>query len=249
MLCCLDTGDAGASNVSNLAQLKFFVTPPHECSYLDDREATTLFVDPAARMDNDLYSALSTLGFRRSGRHVYRPHCEACSACIPVRIPVDRFALRRSQKRIHNRNADLDVRIVDAEFSEERYDLYARYIRERHSDGDMYPPSREQFRSFLLCEWSATRFIEMREGERLLAVAVVDVIRDGLSAIYTFFEPEASKRSLGVYAILWQIDYAARQGWPHVYLGYWIKQCQKMSYKTDYRPLEMYVGERWVGVE
>lgn len=234
--------------VTDLAQLKFFATPPHSCSYLDDRKATTLFVDPAAEIDNGMYSALSALGFRRSGRHVYRPHCEGCSACIPVRIPAEEFSRRRSQARVWRRNEDLRVEISPARITDENYELYARYIIRRHRDGDMFPPSPDQFRSFLLCEWSETLFVEFRANDRLVAVAVTDQVSDGLSAIYTFYDPDLPRRSLGVYAILWQLQYARDTGREHLYLGYWIKQCQKMSYKTDYRPLQMFVGERWISI-
>ena len=237
-----------APSVTDLAQLKFFATPPHDCSYLDEQQATTLFVDPAAEIDNALYSSLSEFGFRRSGRHVYRPHCADCNACVPVRIPVADFRPRRSQQRIMRRNQDLSVRIAEPGLTSENYDLYARYIEARHADGDMHPPSPEQFRSFLLCDWSETRFVEFREDDRLIAVAVTDQVRSGLSAIYTFFDPQAERRSLGVHCILWQIEEARRIGHAHVYLGYWIKQCQKMRYKTDYRPLEMFIGERWAHV-
>ncbi len=234
--------------MTDLAQLKFFATPKHACSYLEQREATTLFVDPAAPIDNPLYSALSSMGFRRSGRHIYRPHCEACSACIPIRVPVSRFDARRSQRRVWMRNQDLSVRLSDPELTAENYALYARYIEQRHADGDMHPPSPEQFRSFLLCDWSDTRFVEFRDRDRLLAVAVMDQVQDGLSAIYTFFDPELHSRSLGVHAVLWQIAHAEELGLPFLYLGYWIKQCQKMNYKSSYRPLEMFIGERWIEV-
>lgn len=234
--------------MTNLAQLKFFATPKHACSYLDEREATTLFVDPAARIDNPLYSALSSLGFRRSGRHIYRPHCEQCSACIPIRIPVRRFGARRHQRRVWQRNEDLEVHLCEPALTAENYGLYARYIEARHPGGDMYPPTPEQFRSFLLCEWSDTRFVEFRAEGVLLAVAVMDQVADGLSAIYTFFDPDRNERSLGVQAVLWQIQHAEDLGLPYLYLGYWIKQCQKMNYKSRYRPLEMFVGERWTEV-
>ncbi|TVS16844.1 MAG: arginyltransferase [Gammaproteobacteria bacterium] len=234
--------------MTDLAQLKFFATPKHACSYLEQREATTLFVDPAAPIDNPLYSALSSMGFRRSGRHIYRPHCESCSACIPIRVPVSRFDARRSQRRVWMRNQDLSVRLTAPELTAENYALYARYINQRHADGDMHPPSPEQFRSFLLCDWSDTRFVEFRDRDRLLAVAVMDQIQDGLSAIYTFFDPEVQSRSLGVHAVLWQIAHAEELRLPFLYLGYWIKQCQKMNYKSSYRPLEMFIGERWIEV-
>ena len=234
--------------MTDLAQLRFFATPPHDCSYLDGRKATTLFVDPAAEIDNAMYSALSSLGFRRSGRHVYRPHCADCSACIPVRIPAADFAPRRRQQRIRRRNDDLTVRIADPVLTDENYALYARYIEARHADGDMYPPSPDQFSSFLLCDWSETRFVEFREQGTLVAVAVTYHVHAGPSAIYTFFDPDQPRRSLGVHCILWQLEHARRTGRAYVYLGYWIKQCQKMSYKTDYRPLEMFMGERWVRI-
>lgn len=236
------------SALTDLAQLKFFATPPHDCSYLDGQKATTLFVDPAAEIDNTMYSALSALGFRRSGRHVYRPHCADCSACVPVRIPAEGFRPRRRQQRIWRRNEDLQVRIAEPSLTEENYELYARYIEARHGDGDMYPPSPEQFRSFLLCEWSETQFVEFRADGELIAVAVTDQVLDGLSAIYTFYDPAQAQRGLGVHCILWQLRRARETGRAYVYLGYWIKQCQKMSYKTDYRPLEMFVGERWVRI-
>jgi len=140
------------------------------------------------------------------------------------------------------------VRITEPRLTEENYALYARYIEARHADGDMHPPSPEQFRSFLLCEWSDTLFAEFRAEGELIAVAVTDQVSDGLSAIYTFYDPDQGARSPGVFAILWQIEYARIRDRGHLYLGYWIRQCQKMSYKTDYRPLEMFVGGRWIRV-
>ena len=235
--------------MTDLSQLKFFATPPHACSYLEDERATTLFVDPAARIDPPLYSALSQLGFRRSGRHLYRPHCQACNACIPVRVRIEDFTPSRSQRRVERRNAGLTVTIAAPRLTDESYELYARYIEARHADGDMYPPSPDQFASFLFSDWSDTRFLSFRDAGRLVAVAVVDLVADGLSAIYTFYDPDEDARSLGRYAILWQLADARRRGLPHLYLGYWIKQCRKMNYKTDFRPLEMFLGERWVQVD
>ena len=235
--------------MTDLSQLKFFATPPHACSYLEDERATTLFVDPAARIDPPLYSALSQLGFRRSGRHLYRPHCQACNACIPVRVRIEDFTPSRSQRRVERRNAGLTVTSAPPRLSDESYALYARYIEARHADGDMYPPSPDQFASFLFSDWSDTRFLSFRDDGRLVAVAVVDLVADGLSAIYTFYDPDEDARSLGRYAILWQLADARRRGLPHLYLGYWIKQCRKMNYKTDFRPLEMFLGERWVQVD
>ena len=231
-----------------LSNLKVFATHPHECSYIASEQATTLFVDPAAKIDVHLYSQLSELGFRRSGPHLYRPHCANCSACIPARIPVERFKTNRQQKRIWQRNQDLRVEDRTVLHGDEFYDLYARYIEGRHRDGDMYPPTRQQFESFLTREWNITHYYCFYAGTQLLAVAVVDMIESGLSAIYTFFDPRESARSLGVYAVLWQIEMARRLNLPSVYLGYWIKQCRKMAYKINYRPVELLVNGRWVSL-
>ncbi|MDO3382062.1 arginyltransferase [Gilvimarinus algae] len=232
--------------MSDLSSLKLFATAPHPCSYLAGEEATTVFIDPAARIDQALYSELSQLGFRRSGGHLYRPHCASCQACISCRIPVQLFRPSRSQKRCIKRNSDLDIALVDNIFTDEHYQLYADYIHARHSDGDMYPPTREQFETFLSPEWGATRYIEYRLKGQLVGVAVCDQLNDGLSAVYTFFDDSQSKRSLGAYAILAQIEKAHALGLKYVYLGYWIRHCRKMAYKTQYRPLEMLVNKRWV---
>lgn len=236
--------------MTDLAAIKFFVTPLHQCSYLPRKDAITLFADPKANLDHDLYSELSELGFRRSGNYLYRPHCRTCSACIPVRIPVSRFTPSRKHKRILQRNADLQIRRVEAAFNEEHYQLYARYITCKHRDGDMYPPSPEQYASFLLNDWGDTAFYEFRlPDNELIAVAVCDIMKNGLSAVYTFYSAEQAQRSLGVLAVLWQIDECKKLELPALYLGYWIKDCQKMSYKTEYRPLQMYINNHWLTVD
>lgn len=229
-----------------LAKLKIFATYPHECSYLDNKEATTLFVDPNATIDVDIYAKLSEVGFRRSGPHLYRPHCRFCNACVPARVPTALFNPSRQQRRVQRRNADLHVSEVKHIKDNEYYQLYASYICARHRDGDMYPPSMEQYHSFLSCEWKSTRFFEFRLDGKLVIVNVLDHMSNGLSAVYTFYEPDLPRRSLGAYSILWQIEKARLLGLPSLYLGYWIKQCQKMSYKVQYRPIELYMNENWV---
>lgn len=207
-----------------------------------------MFVDPDLQMTVELYSRLSELGFRRSGQHLYRPQCKSCQACIPARIPVTEFTPNRRLKRCLKRNSDVVSQLVDSISGDEYYQLYERYITERHADGDMYPPSREQYDSFLTAEWNATRFIEFRVDGRLIGVAVTDQMDNGLSAVYTFFDPDESHRSLGVMAVLSQIQWAQDLGLGSVYLGYWIKECQKMAYKIDYRPLDILLEGRWVRV-
>ena len=138
---------------------------------------------------------------------------------------------------------------MDSIHSDAHFDLYSRYIEQRHRDGDMYPPDREQYDSFLTREWGSTSFVEFRDGGRLLAVAVVDRLENGLSAIYTYYEPAEEKRSLGSYVILWQIGRARELGLPAVYLGYWIRNCRKMNYKTRFRPVELLANGHWVRVD
>ncbi len=231
--------------MSNLRTLVFFATPPHDCSYLPDRDATTMFVDPRATIDKKLYSQLTALGFRRSGSHYYRPHCEQCDACVPVRVRVDEFAANRSQRRILRKNSDLQFSLEPASFSEQDYQLYADYIEQRHRDGDMYPPSREQFTSFLVDGATDSWFLKIRLQDELIALAAIDILDDGLSAIYTAYNPDFEGRSLGTLAVLWQIQEARRRKLPHLYLGYWIRECRKMNYKTRFQPIEALRKNRW----
>src|SRR3990167_2420581 len=234
--------------MTELAHLKFYATQEHPCSYLPTEQATTLFLDPSQPMDVAVYAKLSEVGFRRSGDHLYRPHCQNCSACIPARLPAALFNPDRQQRRIIKRNADLAVTAARPAFSEEYYALYSRYIEQRHADGDMYPPNREQFSTFLVRDLEFSYFYEFRLNGQLLAIAVTDVLPNGLSAVYTFYEPGEERRSLGRYAILWQIAETARLGLHCVYLGYWIKNCRKMNYKTQYSPIELFVNQCWVSL-
>ncbi|XOV81800.1 MAG: arginyltransferase [bacterium] len=227
-------------------QVQFFLTPKHPCSYLDRNNAQTLFFDPREVISPQIYQNLTDQGFRRSGSHLYRPHCGSCRACVPTRVPVDQFRPKRSQKRVLKKNSDLHVRLENAVFSKRHYHLYERYISLRHTDGDMYPASEDQYRSFLLSPWSNSLFVCLYDGERLLSVAVTDEQPRGLSAIYTFFEPSEDARSLGVLSILKQIELCQALGLPYLYLGYWIKDCKKMNYKTQYKPTELFVNNRWV---
>lgn len=234
--------------MTDLSELRFFATPPHPCSYLPGESATTVFLDPAAPLDSARYSALSRLGFRRSGVHLYRPHCSQCSACIPLRVVAQAFRPHRRHRRVLKRNADLTFREVPARATDEHYALYARYITERHRDGDMYPPTRDQFESFLLSAWAEPRCLELRLGPRLLGAAITDRLDDGLAAVYTYFEPDEKDRSLGTFAILNQLAWCRRESLPYLYLGYWIRRSDKMRYKHEYQPCELRLGERWVSL-
>lgn len=233
--------------IATSRQLKLFLTAPHSCSYLAGKEATTLFIDPSIEPDTTLYSSLTLSGFRRSGPNLYRPHCGSCDACKSLRVVTHAFTPSRNQRRTSKRNQDLSARIVPARFSAEHFALYTRYIAGRHQDGEMYPADQEQYRSFLTSSADYARMVEFRLNDELLAVAVIDHLLDGISAIYTFFapEPEHQARSLGTYAILWQIEHARRLRLPYVYLGYWIEESAKMAYKSHFQPFEYFHGQRW----
>lgn len=234
--------------MANDQHIKLYATAPHPCSYFDDRDAKTLFIDPQLDIDSRLYTHLSQRGFRRSGPHLYKPYCEGCKQCVASRIPVALFSPSRNQRKVINRNSDLQV-VCKPEMDEEAYPLYERYINTRHQDGDMYPASREQFDSFLVDAMPCTEYAHFYDGDgQLVAVAVMDALNDGLSAIYTFFDPDLHRRSLGKFAILWQINAAGERQLPYLYLGYWIKNCEKMRYKTDYRPIELLAEKRWVRI-
>jgi len=232
----------------DLQRMKLFLTEPHSCSYLPGRTATTAFVDPELDLDYELYDHLSQIGFRRSGKYLYTPRCEGCRACISLRINADEFSASRQQRRCITRNSDLKIELVDHIDPQEHYLLYERYITNRHSDGDMYPPSRKQFDDFVGNSHQSTRFLEIRMNNTLMGTAVSDMLPNGLSAIYTYFEPEQHKRGLGTYAILMQVEMARQYELRYVYLGFWIRKCSKMNYKAKFSPLELYLNGRWVKV-
>lgn len=232
--------------MTSLKDIRLYTTQPHACSYLPDERAQTLFIDPEFRLDKAYNSRLSEIGFRRSGAHVYRPNCDECQQCVSCRVLVNAFEPNRRFQRILKRNADIDVSPVEDISSDDYYLLYRHYINVRHADGDMYPPSREQYSSFLLKRCEGTQYYAMKVGERLLGIMVVDHLENGLSAVYTFYDPLEEKRSLGSFAILWQLAEAKRLGLAHLYLGYWIRDSRKMRYKLDYRPLELLIRQRWL---
>jgi len=219
--------------------------PEHPCGYLPDRLARNLYLDPRTEPDPHLHSALSAHGFRRSGPYMYRPDCEGCRACVPARVPVASFTPRRSDRRIRNRNRDLEVTVRPVEYHEEHFRLYRRYLRARHPGGGMDGSTPSQYLFFLNSQWSRTRLWELRLEERVVAVAVVDEMPDALSAVYTFFEPTLGRRSLGVYAVLHQIERACARDMDWLYLGYWIAGHDKMGYKSRFRPIELLTRDGW----
>lgn len=231
--------------------LRIFPTGMHPCSYLPGLIARNAVVDPAYEMNPDVYDYLIQNGFRRSGSQVYRPYCHTCEECVTTRIPVARFTRSRSQKRNWKVNQDLKIKINKGKFRDAYLPLYQSYLVERHESQD-----HEGVENFLVADWCDIQFIEFYslqedEGtdnkvEKLIGVAVIDVVNSGLSAVYTFFDPEeGNRRGLGVFAILWQLEYAKSLKLDYVYPGFWIKDCRKMNYKTRFQPIEGLQRGKW----
>lgn len=220
-------------------------SPPHLCNYLDEQRSQTVFVYPTDQLNTSIYSQLIKQGFRRSGDDVYVPHCPHCNACIPARLAVKEFKPNRSQQRCWKKNSQTKAVVKPAIFEQAHYDLYLRYQRTRHRGGEMAESSREDYFNFLSSAWCDTVFVEFSINDQLVGVAVVDQLDNALSAVYTFFDPDFSDYGLGVFAVLWQIDYARQLQKEFVYLGFWIKACQKMSYKSNYQPLQILRDQQW----
>ena len=224
--------------------LRIGLTPEHGCSYLPD-EAEQLMVLLDDKHRNPVgYENLLVAGFRRSGNDLYRPHCQGCSACHSLRIPVRQFTASRSQKRIQHNNRDIRL-VLSTQDKPEYYDLFARYIHERHHDGSMFPATRNQYDGFLLCDWLTPYFLEFRLNQQLVALAITDPLPHSLSAMYTFFDPAFAERSLGTLAILAQLELAQRMNLQWLYLGYQVDACRKMKYKTKFHPHELLCGHEW----
>ena len=234
-----------------LTALQFYATAPYPCSYLPGKTARSQVATPSHLIHADLYSELVNAGFRRSGLYTYRPYCDECHACTATRIPVSHFKPNRSQRRSWKKHAGLEIRVLNLGYQEEHYQLYQHYQHERHADSGIDQDNQEQYMQFLLQSRVNSRIVEFRDGPqdphpgRLRMVSMIDILDQGISSVYTFFDTSNTAASYGSFSILWQIQRALELGLPYVYLGYYIQSSAKMSYKAKFQPIEGLMNDHW----
>ncbi len=228
-----------------MSNIPLLIGSEHPCSYQPEKQARLLYIDPEFPPINNLYPHLITHGFRRSGKLLYRPHCNLCHDCVPLRVSIDSFKPSKSQRRVLRINAKTKTRLTPATFNEQHFKIFTHYQNNRHSGGDMVHLSENDYLNFLTGPWCETFFMEILVDNFIVGVCVIDQLSQALSAVYTFYNPDYSDLSLGHFAILQLIHYASLQSLPWAYLGFWIEPCQNMAYKKNYRPAEIFLKGQW----
>jgi len=229
---------------------QFYVTAPQECPYLKNQIERKLFTALYGGNSEKLNNSLSKQGFRRSQNVLYRPSCSSCNACLSARIPASEFCPSKSQKRTINLNTDLTRLVKDPIASDEQYFLFTQYIRERHTDGGMSDMNADDFSAMIEETNVNTKIVEyyltVKGENKLISLSLIDILDDGISMVYSIFEPGIEKRSLGKFMILDHVQLAREHKLSYVYLGYWVKGSPKMDYKKEYKPLQVYKDNCWI---
>ena len=242
----------------HLHKLQFYVTTPYACGYLPNQLAQSLIATPHHLVDAIIYSGLIQQGFRRSGKFAYRPHCENCNACIAVRVVLQDFVPNRSQKRAFKLHAGLSARVVPLGYVESHFALYTAYQAARHPDDNLKKQAEahrtahiqneaDEYRHFLCQSNVESLMIEFSDANnQVKIVSVIDIVNDGVSAVYTFYDTSDAKTSFGTYSIMWLTEWTKMLGLPYFYLGYWIEKSQKMAYKQAFKPQQKLIDGEWV---
>jgi arginine-tRNA-protein transferase len=232
-----------------LHKLQFYVTTPYKCGYLPNKLAQSLIAAPHHLVDTNVYNGLIQQGFRRSGKFTYRPHCENCNACIAIRLILGEFAPTRSQKRAYKQHANLTARVLPLSYQQQHFELYTSYQKARHFDGDALNSELDdasQYQQFLCLSNVESLMVEFRDVEnQVKIVSVIDIVSDGISAVYTFYDALETKASFGTYSIMWLAEWAKMLGLPYLYIGYWIEASPKMAYKQQFKPQQKLIDGEW----
>ena len=232
-------------NKPSFVKIQFYTTTEYNCSYIDKMDAQSLVVTPYKSIDQNIFQDLIVKGFRRSGQYVYKPNCKSCTACIPIRLSVQKFLFSKTQKRVYKKHAHLRTQEAPLAFKQEHFNLYLKYQNKRHSYIKNEQNDLSDYNDFLIKSNVKSKLIEFWDGNLLKVVSIVDVLSDGISAVYTFFDPDDEKVSYGTYSIIWLINWCKTQQLEYMYLGYWIGECTKMKYKTNFKPYELYIKGYW----